>query len=101
MPYGVTMRSCILSTLLLATAAFAMPHSPNQQRSKINTDDIPVVNLVTGLLRALNVDADVSVNPDNLLKNMSKSQVHGLAACAKQYLPEDAAASASASGKYS
>ena len=95
------MRFYILSTVLLATAVFAVPHSPNQQRSEINTDDIPVVNLVTGLLKALNIDADVSVNPDNLLKNLSKSQMHGLAACVRQYLPEDAAAPVPAYGEQS
>ncbi|KAH8422542.1 uncharacterized protein LDX57_000296 [Aspergillus melleus] len=91
------MRSYILSTLLLATTVFAVPHSPTQQRSEINTDNIPVVNLVTDLLKALNIDADVSVNPDNLLKNLSKSQMHGLAACARQYLPENAAVPVSTS----
>lgn len=86
------MRSYIISTFLLATAVFASPHKPSQQRSEINTDDIPVVNLVTGLLKALNIDADVTVNPDNL----STSQKNGLATCVKQYLPEDAKASAPA-----
>ncbi|PLB46635.1 hypothetical protein P170DRAFT_477511 [Aspergillus steynii IBT 23096] len=73
------MRSNIISTLLLATTVVAGAHSPVQQRSAISTDDIPVVNLVTGLLKALNIDADVTVDPDNLVKHLSQSQKNGLA----------------------